>query len=331
MVVEAEQQSLQFALSSNTRNAPGETCSTIPLLTSKPSFVGHSRTPMRAGTSPIPECRGEARYAGVNKHATIPEAATGEELSISFTTTSFSEVDRWLDTVIQETLHADSEDASSASYDGSRLSTMDALMNHFRAHSLNSLSSVSRDINQEHLSSISGTSQKQLLQEPGEFASTSFSDSLSSVTSGSSAAFYNAYPQVSEHSLMAPVFVRTEAPRAPITMFDNYHGSPSKGSDFPCSRKQSFLGLIQSTCGDNSHMAVNTSDRGSEVATLSPNVTPHRKGMGPKRTRRPSYYDPDIIVGQMLRRQKDGIGSGQIVIGETGATSPGSIGSDMSP
>lgn len=228
-------------------------------------------------------------------------------------------IDTWLDTVAKEAIQGEFRNTATIGSDQAlKLSDLDICLSRFQGHSPNSSSSASPESsNKENHSPELGSLKEVLLWNPRESISFSRSDSLASNASEPSDTFYNAYPRVPQPSPTTPVLACEKRPWHSVVA-----GSGSQSIASPRqSQLRSSLGRAEveslSYASSTSHhdilsaQHIDTGDDSkdyprssaedcpdsveNEVAALSPHVTPYRKGKAPKRPRRPSYYDSDIL------------------------------------
>ncbi|KAL1987733.1 hypothetical protein VTN96DRAFT_2573 [Rasamsonia emersonii] len=228
-------------------------------------------------------------------------------------------IDTWLDTVAKEAIQGECRNTATIGSDQTlALSDLDICLSRFQGHSPNGSRSASSDSsNKENHSPEVGSLKKVLLWNPRESISFSRSDSLASNASEPSDTFYNAYPRVPQPSPTTPVLACEKRPWHSVVAGSASQSIPSLRQ----SQLRSSLGRAEveslSYASSTSYrdilsaQQVDIGDDGkdnpqssaedcpdsveNEVAALSPHVTPYRKGKAPKRPRRPSYYDSDIL------------------------------------
>ncbi|KAL1963762.1 hypothetical protein VTN77DRAFT_7828 [Rasamsonia byssochlamydoides] len=243
----------------------------------------------------------------------------GQETAQTDTTTSRNawllKIDAWLDTVAKEVIQGECKDVAAGPDQTQTLSDLDVFLGRFEDRLSNSSGAASDDSKKENISPDSGSLKELLLRDPRECISFSRSDSLTSSACETTDTFYNAYPRVPQPSPTTPVLACEKRPwrsvagsagqqSVPSPRQSQLRSSPGRAEveSLGCASSCDILSAAQHVnMGDydNNHSqspADNCPDSmDNEVAALSPHVTPYRKGKAPKRPRRPSYYDPDIL------------------------------------
>jgi hypothetical protein len=225
------------------------------------------------------------------------------------------EIDAWLDTVAKEATKKECRDTAVVELDETqRLSDLDVFLGRLQSHlPTSSHSGYPDDSGKESISPESGSLKEPFLRDAREPISSSQSPSFSSRSSKLSDAFCNAYPRVPQPSPATP----GKRPWHSVAGSGSQQSVPPGQSQFWSSPGRVNLGSLgcassESYCGTVA--LVQDVDPGHErkicpqiftdecidnqesgISGLSPHVTPYRKGKEPKRLRRPSYYDSDIL------------------------------------